>query len=141
MTYIPAEFRRQIMALAQGCCEYCRLSQDDSDATFHSEHIVAESHGGQTAISNLALSCVRCNLYKGSNIAAADPLTHQPTFLFHPRQHIWNDHFDLSGFEIVPLTPEGQATVFVLRLNEPERLDERAILMPLGRYPCSSDRA
>src|SRR5688572_23402935 len=136
MTYIPVELRRQVVERANRCCEYCRLHQDDSDLTFHAEHIIATSHGGKTSLENLALSCPRCNLLKGSNIAAADPETGDPTFLFHPRRHQWEDHFILDGTQITPLTAEGRATIFILRLNEAERIEQRELLISLDRYPC-----
>jgi hypothetical protein len=84
----------------------------------------------------LALSCSRCNLFKGSNIAAADPETGNPTFLFHPRRHGWDEHFELHGAVIHPLTSEGRVTVFLLRLNLSERIEERELLVELGVYPC-----
>lgn len=136
MTYIPADLRRLVIERAGNCCEYCRLHQDDSDTTFHAEHIIAVVHGGLTIALNLALSCARCNFFKGSNIAAADPLTGDPTFLFHPRRHDWDEHFILDGLSIKPLTAEGRATVFLLRLNAPERIEQRELLRLLGRYPC-----
>ena len=93
----------------------------------------------KTSEANLALSCPRCNLFKGTNIAAADPLTDDPTFLFHPRRHIWSDHFQLSGAYIEALSPEGRATVLVLRLNDEARLDQRELLLRFKRYPCLAD--
>lgn len=112
------------------------MRQDDSGLGFHIEHIIAISHGGQTVVNNLALSCSRCNLYKGVNIAAADPDTGDPTFLFHPRRHNWHNHFQLDGAFIQPLTSEGRATVFVLRLNDAQRMEQRSLLIELGVYPC-----
>lgn len=55
--------------------------------------------------------------------------------LFNPRTQNWNDHFQLSGEQIVGLTPTGRATVELLRLNEDERLTTRQALMLAGRYP------
>ena len=136
MTYVSVELRRLVIERAKGCCEYCRISQEDSDSTFHVEHIIAVSHGGKTIAENLALSCIRCNLFKGSNIAAADPATDEPTFLFHPCRHLWEDHFRIAGTVFEPLSPEGRATVFILRLNDPDRVDEREVLIELNRYPC-----
>jgi HNH endonuclease len=137
MTYVPVDMRRQVIERASGCCEYCLLHGDDADLAFHIEHIVAVSHGGQTLLNNLALSCPRCNLFKGSNVAAADPETGDPTFLFHPRRHQWSEHFRLEGIQIIPLTAEGRVTVSILRLNELERLSERESLMAIGHYPCT----
>src|SRR5688500_12696657 len=117
MTYIPADLRRLIMERSGGCCEYCRLYRDDSGLSFHVEHIIAVSHGGQTLENNLVYTCSRCNLYKGVNIAAADPDTGDPTFLFHPRRHNWDDHFRVVGGVIQPLTSEGRATVNKLQFE------------------------
>ncbi len=137
MTYVPAKLRELIIQRAGGCCEYCRVSQESSDISFQVEHIIAVSHGGKTVENNLALSCPRCNLFKGSNIAAADPQTDEPTFLFHPRRQQWQDHFRLSGAIIEPLTSEGRATVFVLHFNDQERIDQRELLLQFGQYPCA----
>lgn len=136
MTYVPADLRRLIPDRSGGCCEYCRVHQDDSGASYHVEHIIAVSHGGQTVENNLAYSCSRCNLHKGAKIAAADPNTGDPTFLFHPRRHNWDDHFRLEGAVIQPLTAEGRTTAFVLHLNDPQRVNWREILRQLERYPC-----
>jgi hypothetical protein len=136
MSYIPVDLRRQVLAQSRGCCEYCRVGQAESGIDYHIEHIIAVSHGGLTVFNNLALSCSRCNLYKGTNIAAADPDSGEPTFLFHPRRHHWDEHFRLDGAVIVPLTAEGRATVFVLRVNDPLRVEQRQLLIELGVYPC-----
>lgn len=136
MSYIPAKLRELVINRARGCCEYCRVSQADSDVSFHVEHIIAAVHGGKTLENNLALSCLRCNLYKGTNIAAADPATNEPTFLFHPRRHAWDQHFRFDRAVIEPLTPEGRAAAFVLRLNDQERIEQRLLLLQFGQYPC-----
>jgi hypothetical protein len=136
VTYVPSNLRDAVIQRASGCCEYCRVSQDFSDLTFHVEHIIAESHGGKTQENNLALSCPRCNLYKGTNIAAADPETGDPVFLFHPRRHHWAEHFRVDGAIIEPLTPEGRATVLVLHLNDEERVQQRESLSQFDHYPC-----
>jgi hypothetical protein len=112
------------------------MSQDDSDISFHIEHIIALSHGGRSDAENLCLSCVHCNLLKGTNVAGADPETGNPTFMFHPRRQTWEDHFRLEGSLIEPLTPEGRVTVFLLHLNDAERIEERQTLRELIRYPC-----
>lgn len=136
MSYIPVKLREIVIERAGGCCEYCRLSQEYSDVRFHIEHIIAVVHGGKTHENNLALSCLRCNLHKGTNIAAADPLTDEPTFLSHPRRHQWQEHFRLIDALIEPLTPEGRATILVLKLNDIERLQQRDLLLGFGQYPC-----
>ena len=47
MSYIPASLKRQVIERAGGCCEYCRIHEDDSDSRFHIEHIIAITHGGK----------------------------------------------------------------------------------------------
>lgn len=139
MSYIPSDLRREVIERAGDCCEYCRIHQEDSSDGFHIEHIIAVSHGGKTTSENLALSCPRCNLLKGSNIAAADPDTGDPTFLFHPRRQQWDEHFYVDGTHIHPLTAQGRVTVFLLRFNAEERLEHRDLLLQLGRYPCGGE--
>ena len=90
------------------------------------DHIISEKHGGSTEADNLALTCWRCNRHKGSDLGSFDTLTGEFTFLFHPRQHQWVDHFRfLNGAEIQGITPEGRVTVKLLQLNTPKRLIER----------------
>jgi hypothetical protein len=98
--------------------------------------IISEKHRGETIERNLCLSCPNCNGYKGSNIGSIDLETQLLTSLFNPRQHLWAEHFRLNGAIIEPLTPEGRVTVFILRLNKPEIVEEREGLIFLGRYPC-----
>jgi hypothetical protein len=35
--------------------------------------VIAEKHGGPTTLNNLAVSCVLCNLRKGSDLSSIDP--------------------------------------------------------------------
>src|SRR5258708_35822763 len=137
MTYVPVELHRLVTTRAGNCCEYCRLSQEDSSFTFHIEHVIAEKHGGATAESNLCLSCPECNTFKGSDIASFDHFsgTAVLTLLFNPRTQRWDNHFRLTRNIIESLTPEGRVTVSILRLNRPEALAERDIFMNLGTYP------
>ncbi len=138
MTRVNGELRRQVIERASGCCEYCLISREDRLMPFHVDHVIAEKHRGLTALNNLCLSCPNCNEYKGSDLASIDPETGEITPLFNPRKHRWNDHFKLNHAFIEPLTAEGRATVFLLRLNEPSRLSERELLIAEGRYPTQS---
>jgi hypothetical protein len=136
MSYIPSDLRQLVLERSGGCCEYCRLPQSGGTVSFHIEHIIAQSHGGLTDASNLALSCPTCNYLKGPNIAAADPQTGEPTFLFHPRRDKWDEHFSLDGATIEQHTPEARVTARLLNFNDESRKEQRDILLLRGTYPC-----
>jgi hypothetical protein len=124
--------RRAVRKRAGGRCEYCRFPEELADVPFHVEHIVARQHGGVNALSNLALACDRCNLQKGPNLTTVDETTGQTIELFHPRKDAWTDHFAFRGPEIVGLTPTGQATARLLKMNAPRRLAIRAQMLRRG---------
>ena len=81
MTYIPADLRRLVIERAGGRCEYCLMHVADRLLPFEIDHVIAEKHGGETDADNLCLACYRCNGFKGSDIASADPQTGKATFL------------------------------------------------------------
>lgn len=54
--------------------------------------------------------------------------------LFNPRQDTWDSHFALRGAIIVGLTPEGRATVQLLKMNEAKRVQARSTLIALGQF-------
>jgi len=135
MTYISADLRRLVAERAGNCCEYCLISQDDSFFPFEVDHIISEKHGGETVPENLCLSCPDCNAHKGSDIGSIDRETDRLTPLFNPRQQAWEEHFRLDGASIQPLTPEGRVTVTLLKINHPDRIAERQVMLRLNRYP------
>jgi len=132
---LPASLRRLVIERAQGCCEYCLIHQDDTEFTHHIDHCLARKHGGQTVSRNLALACVECNLHKGADVAAIDPVEQVTVVLFNPRVQTWSEHFSLDAAHIMGKTPIGRATVALLRMNDPARLLERQRLLVAGRYP------
>ncbi|SRR5229473_3828922 len=113
-------------------CEYCLLAQEHSNLTHHIEHIVARQHGGSDDVGNLALACHRCNLRKGPNLAGIDPITDSIASLFHPRLHLWTEHFAWQDVRIEGLTATGRATVEVLGMNDGRRLELRVELLARG---------
>ena len=69
------ELLNRLRHLAGDRCEYCRLPSAFDPLPFQADHIIAEQHGGETLIENLAWSCLHCNKHKGPNIAGIDPVT------------------------------------------------------------------
>lgn len=92
---------------------------------FHVEHIVSKQHGGTDDPAGLALACDRCNSYKGPNLTSIDPETGTLAALFNPRADLWSDHFIARDGQIVGLTPRGRATVRLLNMNAPRRVELR----------------
>lgn len=140
VTYISPQLRRAVTERAANCCEYCRMSQSDQFFAFEIDHIIAEKHGGQTLIDNLCLSCPDCNAFKGSDIASIDWETDEAlTPLFHPLRADWEDHFhvDTDNGRIEAKTAIGRVTVFLLRLNDSDRMMDRNLLIDEQRYPCT----
>jgi hypothetical protein len=134
---VTHEQRRLVRDRAGNCCEYCRLSQSGRLARFHVDHIVPIKHGGDDDDGNLCLACPECNGYKGSNVAALDPLTRDATKLYDPRQQSWDDHFTINpDARLSGLTPEGRASIRVLRINDEERVKQRLGEFMTGDYPC-----
>ena len=92
---------------------------------FHVEHIVSRQHGGSDDPAGLALACDRCNAYKGTNLTSIDPETRTAVALFSPRADLWSDHFVIRDGQIAGLTPRGRATVRLLNMNAPRRVELR----------------
>ncbi|HBJ86151.1 MAG: HNH endonuclease signature motif containing protein [Prosthecobacter sp.] len=132
-TRIGAALRRLVNKRAHGCCEYCLIHEDEVLLPHEADHIIAGQHGGETDEKNLCLACFHCNKLKGPNLAGIDPVTGRVEVLFHPRLDDWNAHFRFRGAEIEPRSARGRATVNVMRLNAPERLRLRTMLMESGR--------
>ncbi len=121
-----AALKRVVLSRAAGRCEYCLIRQSDEPFfTFHTEHITARQHGGETVEENLALACHHCNRHKGPNLTAVDPREGAILRLFHPRQQVWAEHFELRGATVVGRTATGRATVKLLEMNAPSRLQLR----------------
>lgn len=117
------QMRSAIRTRAADRCEYCHLPENAiTFAAFHVEHIVARQHGGVTALENLALSCDRCNAYKGPNLTAIDPDTKSLVTLFNPRTQSWDSHFSKVGHRILGLTVVGRATAELLQMNALRRI-------------------
>jgi hypothetical protein len=133
-SYISVELRKQVFERAQGYCEYCLISEQVVLFVHQVDHIIAEKHGGLTDINNLALACIICNKYKGSDIASIDVESDDVVRLYHPRRDNWHEHFSLSAATIMPLTAIGRVTVNLLQFNRVERIAERELLIQAGIF-------
>lgn len=101
---------------------------------FQLDHIRAHKHAGSSQLENLAWSCLACNSFKGPNVAGYEPDSDRLFPLFNPRLDRWSEHFAWSGPVLVGLTPVGRTTVVVLRLNEPDRIEHRRLLLEAGLF-------
>ena len=134
---ISDRLRSSIRDRAKGLCEYCLCPAGLTSAPFHCEHILPKSVGGETTLDNLAWSCPSCNHQKHTKTRAIDPQTMGEIPLFHPRQQIWDQHFQWSEnlLYIVGKTPVGRATIDALKLNRQELLNLRQLLINIGEHP------
>ena len=132
-SYISASLRRLVTDRAEGLCEYCLVHESDTFFGCQIEHIISEKHGGPTTEENLALACIFCNRFKGSDIATLAPGSGMLCRLFNPCSDRWSDHFQPNGNEIMGLTEIGQATAALLGFNQSDRQLERQELRSAGR--------
>ncbi len=131
--------RRWVRERAQERCEYCRFHQSDEPFyRFHIEHIVAEVHGGTDDVENLALACHHCNQRKGTNLSGVDPASGRVVRLFDPRRQVWSRHFRFNGPIVAGRSQVGRATIAVLAMNAPDRIELRRELISEGIFPPST---
>jgi hypothetical protein len=132
---VSAEQAEQVRRRAGDRCQYWLMHQSLQGATFHIEHIVPKSKGGTSDLSNLALACPSCNLYKADRTTAIDPTTSKPVSLFQPLNQKWSEHFQFDGDVVKGLTPSGRATVTALDMNSPRRRRIRNAEKKFGMFP------
>lgn len=133
--YIPKSLKRLVPKRANFRCEYCLVHEEDSYLAFEIEHIISLKHGGGNESENLAYACPHCNQNKGSDLTTFLDSYENIVAIFNPRKQSWTDHFKIEEGEILPRSDIGRATIKLLKLNEPERLIHRKILMQSGSYP------
>ncbi len=135
MTTISAALRRLVIQRSGDRCEYCTLSQAGQIATFHVDHVIPDSAGGETSDDNLALACVSCSLKKGARQRIQDPKTGDRVQIFNPRLQAWSDHFAWQDLQLLGLTSIGRATIQALQLNRPMMLAIRSEEVFFDRHP------
>jgi hypothetical protein len=124
--------RNQVRDRAGDRCEYCQLPQSCTTLPHELDHVRARKHRGLQTPANCCWACAHCNAYKGSNAAGYDPQTDELVPLFNPRTDRWADHFVWRGPTLVGKTPVGRATIDVLRINHPDRVEHRRLLTAAG---------
>ena len=134
---ISAKLRKTVTDRANRLCEYCLMLLDFSHDPFEVEHIRPISMKGKTVLSNLALACRGCNLFKSNKIEGFDAVSDETVRLFNPRKDVWSENFGWAkDFTIViGLTPIGRATVEVLKLNRDGLINQREMLYKFGKHP------
>ena len=138
MSKISTEIRSLVAVRAHYVCEYCLIAEADAFFRFQIEHIISRKHGGSSELENLALACVFCNRYKGSDIATLIPGTTELIPFYNPRTMRWREHFSLEEVRIEPLTDIGEATIRILQINQADQIAERQLLYNRGRYPSEA---
>jgi hypothetical protein len=118
-------------------CEYCHAPEAIFNFAFEVEHILPSTQQGPDDISNLALACRACNVYKSDRLTVLDSVTQTQVALFHPRADRWDDHFfvDEELGLVQGKRPTARATIQCLRINDPPQVEARRQWMRLGLYP------
>lgn len=132
-----ASVKQEVARRAGYYCEYCLSREDHSPSSFAVEHIQPRSGGGGNEADNLAFACQECNNRKFTRTGALDPVTGEIVPLYHPRQHLWHEHFVWSEDYslILGISPTGRATVERLRLNRTGVVNLRRKLRPHKLHP------
>jgi len=132
---MDAELERLVWERARHYCEYCRMPQEFDEISFEIDHVIPRKRGGFTVADNLALANFFCNNRKGPNLSGIDPETGEVVQLFDPRRQRWDRHFRWVNYRVVGRTKSGRATVVVLEMNLPSRVELREVLGGAGLFP------
>ncbi|MBI3760757.1 MAG: HNH endonuclease [Chloroflexi bacterium] len=137
MTRVSSSAAQQVIVRADYHCEYCRTPRAITAQSFHIDHILPASRGGEAIPENLCYACPRCNLQKGDPIEAVDPRTRRRVRLFNPRIDSWADHFRWSATyrRILGRTAIGRATIAALDLNDGALMKARQMWVLLDLIP------
>lgn len=137
MSRTTSKYVRKLVAMRAGYkCEYCQVLEYLSNYEYHIEHIIGLQHGGSDLPDNLAFACSWCNWKKGPNIATILPPDITLIPLYNPRTQNWFDHFEVDSVgKILGKSIVAKATINLLNLNHPGKIEERAEMMVSGFYP------
>jgi HNH endonuclease len=135
---LSVEFQDKIRQRADSLCEYCHTSERWQYVRFTIDHVLPNN---DDSIENLALACFHCNRRKSNKINVLDEDTNQIVFIFNPRLHIWNEHFERTEdkISIRPKTAIGRVTIKLLQLNRTRILLIREADLAVNRHPPEKD--
>jgi hypothetical protein len=133
--YISRANRKVVIERAGHRCEYCRVLEYLSAYDYHVDHIIGLQHGGNNNLNNLAYGCSPCNWKKGPNISTVLEMEGPLIRLFNPRTQDWFEHFETKNGLILPRSVIGEATIKLLDLNAPYKIEERFVMGHSGFYP------
>jgi hypothetical protein len=136
-TAIPAAVQTRVRAAARNRCGYCLSRQEYVLGMLEIEHIAPRARGGTDDEANLWLACRLCNLYKGAQSHARDPLTGRRARLFNPRRQSWFRHFRWvnGGLHVAGRTAAGRSTVIALQRNHAIAVAVRRNWIASGWHP------
>lgn len=115
-------------------CEYCQVPEEHTEFNFHADHVIAFKHHKDDSVKNRAWACFACNTHKGSDLSTFDPKTRHLTRLYDPRAGKWNDHFKIDAGKIIGLNRKARGTVELLKMNRPDRVAHRLMLIGAGLW-------
>lgn len=78
------------------------------------------------------MSCIRCNLHKGTDLTGIDRPSGVVVLLFNPRRDVWQEHFSWNGPVLVGVSPAGRTSIALLKMNSIERVRLRESLILEG---------
>ncbi len=114
--------RDKVRQRAEYSCEYCGVSETDTGGLLTIDHYQPQSKGGTDHLENLIYCCNRCNSYKYNYY----PVLPSEPIIWNPRITSRNQHFfELENGYLKALTPQGVATIDLLRLNRPSLIKYR----------------
>jgi len=108
-------------------CAYCTIAETEATAIgFEIDHHQPKTAGGTDVYENLMWSCKHGNELK-LDLWPPDEARAKGLRFFRPDQDQADDHFELSGEEIIPKTSVGEFTKEILDLNRQTLLDLRRL--------------
>lgn len=72
---------------------------------------------------------------QGSQRGRNDPDSNELHPLFNPRRDDWDEHFRWDGAFLLGTTAIGRTTINILRINLPDRVAHRQLLIEAGEFP------